>query len=426
MMLKIVKEKLYFDWAILITAIIFTYCISFFETFQPVFLALLMLEIFVIVFVKFYASIPVIKITRILLGGLFIFSGFVKSVDPVGTQYRIEDYFIAFGTDWAIPLALPLSIMLNASEFLLGILLLLNIHLKFSIWLVMAMMAFFTVVTFNDALYNPVPDCGCFGDALLISNWQTFYKNLVIDALLLFLFVNRKLLTPGFSPYKEVLIFGFFFAGIILFELYNIRHLPVLDFRNWKIGNEMAQKNRLPVKYYLSYKNKETGQTVEYLSPDYPYGDSIWVAQNEFVSQRIDDPNLPLHDLSLEDEAGNNGTTEVIENPDYQFMMISYDLEDASLKNIDRIRNFIDFCNQDEISFALVTASFKETAQSFIENYQLNTEVYYADDIALKSMIRANPGLILLHNSKVVQKWHYNDWPEPEDLKNIVFESKDK
>ncbi len=215
-------------------------------------------------------TLPQITISRILLGLLFIYSGFVKGVDPVGTEYRIVDYFIAFGTEWAIPLALPISIIMNTVEFVLGILLLLNIYIKITSWLVMLMMAFFTMITLNDAMYSPVPDCGCFGDALVISNWQTFYKNLVIDALLLIVFLSHNRVNRWFKLKIEWAILLVSIIGFIGFEVYNIRHLPVIDFRDWKVGNKMVNDNPLPIKYYLTYKNKGTGEEKEYLSPDYP------------------------------------------------------------------------------------------------------------------------------------------------------------
>lgn len=415
-MIKTAKNKLFFDWVILISALILAVCISLFENLQPLFLALLILEIVLVLVLKSNASLNVLTLGRMLLGGLFIFSGLVKSIDPVGTQYRIEDYFIAFGTDWAIPFALPLSILLNASEFLIGILLFFNIRLRLTIWLVMIMMLFFTFLTLNDAINNPVPDCGCFGDALLISNWQTFYKNLVIDAVLLMILLQRNQIPSWFSPKNELLIFSIFLLGIVYFEVYNIRHLPVMDFRAWKVGNRMSVENPKPKQYYLTYLNTRSGDTTEYLSPDYPYDDSIWASQNEFISQRVVNPNPPLHDLSLEDEYGNNSTAALIENPSYQFLMVSYDLEKIHVKDMSKIRDFIRDCNEKEISFALITASLPDIANNFINTYQLDTPVYFADDIALKVMIRANPGLVLLHDSKVIDKWHSNDWPDLDEI----------
>ncbi|MCD4664949.1 MAG: DoxX family membrane protein, partial [Bacteroidales bacterium] len=171
----------FIGWGLLLIVLFTGYLISFFEDLNTFFLSLLISEI-VLVFIyirRFYGL--QITLARIILGCVFIYSGLVKGIDPVGTEYRIVDYFIAFGMDWANPLALPLSVILNATEFILGVLLVFNINIKITSWLVISMMAVFTVVTINDAVYNPVPDCGCFGDALVITNWQTLYKNLIIN-----------------------------------------------------------------------------------------------------------------------------------------------------------------------------------------------------------------------------------------------------
>jgi len=350
---------------------------------------------------------------------LFIYSGFVKGVDPVGTQYRIEDYFMAFGTDWAMGLALPLSVVMNAWEFILGIIVLFSIRIRFTRWLLLLTMAVFTIVTINDALYNPVPDCGCFGDALIISNWQTLYKNLVIDALLLLVFFSASKSGSYFPAKVEAGIFIVFLLGFVWFEFYNIRHLPMMDFRDWKVGNKMMHEDPLPKEYYLSYKNTESGEITEYLSPDYPYNDSSWMATHEFVSQRVVDPNPPLHDLGIEDVGGNDVTPMIVENPDLQFVLVAEYLDETSLKKIEEINKFIESCNEQGIAFVTLTSSIPEEVEAFKSKYKLETEFYFSDDISLKSMIRSNPGLILLKEGVVLDKWHYNDFPKFEEEMDV-------
>ena len=399
-------------WILFLVILVSGFLIALFEDFSLSFLLLLIAELILVIILRKSFDKINISLARTILGLIFIFSGFVKGVDPVGTQYRIEDYFIAFGTQWANPLALGLSLIMNAWEFVLGALFLLNIRIKLTSWLVLITMAFFTFVTINDALNNPVPECGCFGDVLLISNWQTFYKNLFINSLLLIVFLNRSNTPPWFLTKTEIVLSSILIFGFVWFEFYNVRHLPILDFRSWKVGNIMKHERSLPEQYYLTYQNKVTGEQKEYLSPDYPYNDSAWVADWEFVSQRVVDPNPPLHDLFITDEEGNNYTSSLIENPEYQYLMIAEDLDKSCLKKIEEIREFIDVCNEKEISFALITSSLPETAKKFIQDNNLDTDFYLADDIALKSMIRANPGLVLLKDAKVINKWHYNDWPK--------------
>ena len=178
---KELRKKLT-GWILLFLIFVLAYQVSLIENSNIFFISLLIAaNLFVILSNKEFTKTQV-TIARSILGAIFIYSGLMKGIDPVGTEYRVEDYFIAFGMDWARPGSLFLSVILNTSEFLLGILLLFNVKIKITSWLVLLMMGFFTLVTINDALYNPVPDCGCFGDALVITNWQTFYKNLVIDA----------------------------------------------------------------------------------------------------------------------------------------------------------------------------------------------------------------------------------------------------
>jgi len=266
-----IKDTIIFNtitWIILIGTILSGFLLPRYEVYNSFIISLLTIEILLVIYFSKRFTKTQITLSRVLLGLLFIYSGFVKGVDPVGTEYRIVDYFIAFGTDWAFPLALPLSVLMNSVEFVLGILLLLNVGMQITSWLVMLMMAVFTVVTFNDALYSPVPDCGCFGDAFVISNWQTFYKNLIIDALLLIVFFSRNRVGKCFRFKTEWAILLVSIFGFIIFEIYNIRHLPIIDFRNWKVGNAMVNENPLPMKYYLTYKNIETGEEMDYLSPD--------------------------------------------------------------------------------------------------------------------------------------------------------------
>jgi uncharacterized membrane protein YphA (DoxX/SURF4 family) len=405
-------------WVLVISVIISGLMIALFEGIDLFFISLLLtLNVLVIYFGKSFGA-PQVTVARVLMALVFIFSGFVKGVDPIGTQYRIEDYFTAFGTEWAKPFALTFSVILNAFEFILGALLLLNINIRVTIWIVGIVMANFTIITLNDALYEPVPDCGCFGDALIISNWQTLYKNLVIDALFFIVFFARFRIKSWATPKKEWVIAALIALGFVWFEIYNIRHLPIIDFSDWKVGNRLVHKDPQPKKFYLTYRNILTGEEKEYLSPDYPYNDSDWMAEWEFVDQRIVDPNPPLHEVSLDDEFGNNHNSAVIENPELQFILVSYNLHVANLMKIDEIREFIEECLNHDVSFVVATANLPEEAEVFRDKYNLDATFYFADDVTLKAIIRSNPGLILLKDGTVLNKWHFNDFPAFMDIFN--------
>lgn len=362
-------------------------------------------------------SMRIIRIiSRILLGIVFIFSGFVKGVDPLGTAYKIEDYFVAFGTDWAMPLALPIAVLLCVTEFSLGVFLLLNVFKKSTAWLTMLMMAFFTLLTLNDAIYNPVPDCGCFGDFIILTNWETFYKNLVIDFFLIFVFITRNKYDVVYKKSTQWSIAILTAGTFILFNSYNINRLPVLDFRDWKVGKKLSVDNPKPLEYYLIYTNKNTGESKEYLSPNYPYNDSIWMAEWEYTDMRIVDPNIHPTDVSFFDLAGNNVTDDILGDPLYHFLLISYDLESGDWDCLDEIRNLKAMAEENAFSFSLITASSENMIADFQKQYKFYPEVYQSDDIDLKTIIRSNPGLIVLKNGVVVGKWPSGHLPEYKEI----------
>jgi uncharacterized membrane protein YphA (DoxX/SURF4 family) len=360
--------------------------------------------------------------SRIVVGLVFIFSGLVKGVDPLGTAYRIEDYFIAYGTEWALPFTLFLSISLSGLEFLLGIVLVLNARIRFFAWPLFLLMIFFTILTLYDAMYEPVPDCGCFGDAIKLSNWETFYKNIILIIFVSFIFFKRKDYRSPFSAGAQNTLAIVFAALFIAFSGYNYLHLPMLDFREWKVGNDMEPDNRGEAKIYLTFRNTSTGEEQEFLSPDYPWQDSAWMANWEFVDQRIDDSEvIRAHELLIENEEGQDVTDAFISNPDFQLLVIAYDLEAAHVGSFKKIETLYKHADREGISLIVITSSLPSTVKKFRQGLDPNLEFYYADDIALKTMIRANPGLMMLKDGIVLGKWHFNDLPSYEELSEGYF-----
>ncbi|MCK9268819.1 MAG: BT_3928 family protein [Bacteroidales bacterium] len=414
-------------WVILALTLFSALLINFFNGYNLPFLALLL---FLLILVLRYRNIfdkRMLVAGRILLGVLFLFSGFSKGVDPLGTAYRIEDYFIAYGVDWMMPSAVFFSFLLNTGELLLGGLLLFNVKPRITAWLVLLMMTAFTLITLNDALNNPVPDCGCFGDALIMSNWQTFYKNLVIMALVLLVFTNRNHLSGSFRNATEWALAAGLAALFITFQFLNFINLPMMDFRSWKIGNRLYVENPLPVKYYLTYRNTETGETKEYLSPNYPYSDSAWMAKWEFVNQRTEDPNrLPGMDLAIITFVGEEVTGDYLQNPDYHFIVVAWDLKIADEKAFQQIHQLYQSAEENGYSFIVLTATLPDNIQQFLEaqNIPFDMPFFNADDITLKTIIRANPGLILVKDGQVIDKWHHNHLPSWDELTREYLQQK--
>ena len=356
-------------------------------------------------------------ICRILIGIVFVFSGFVKGIDPMGTVFRMEDYFVAFGIPWASHFALPLTIILCMLEFVIGFSLLFNLWIKRLSMILLPLMIFFTVLTFFDAAFNIVPDCGCFGDALKLTNLETFLKNIVLMVFVIPIFMQRKKfksLLPGWVQVFLVFLVCVLFAGT---SIYSYRHLPLIDFMAWKVGNQVNKVNTTTVKFYVTYKNKKTGEEMEYLTPNYPWNDSVWMSEWVFKSQRADDPNRgQATSLRIEDERGVDNTALVLDNPNLQFLLIAYDLSSTDAKAFNRILPFYKKAVNNGYSFICVTNSVSSELKKFRIANGTAFDYYLADDVVLKTMVRSNPGLILLKGGKVLAKWHYNDFPSYEEV----------
>nr|NQU91512.1 DoxX family protein [Bacteroidota bacterium] len=406
-------------WAIILITIFSAYLIIYFKNFNVYFSVLLIFEIVLAIRYRKIFTPAMIRIGQVLMGLLFIFSGFVKGVDPLGTAYRVEDYFIAYGTEWMMPAAVVLSFILNAAEFVLGGLLLFNLKPKLTSWLVLIMMIFFTITTWNDALNNPVPDCGCFGDALIMTNWQTLYKNLVINVFVLIIFLARNRIEKIFGAPTEWSLGVAIIVIFIGFQYYNFTNLPLMDFRPWKVGNKMIPENPLPIKYYLTYKNKTTGEEKEYLSPDYPYNNPEWMANWEFAGQRVEDPNqVPGMDLAIISFDGEDVTSGYLNDPGYHFIVVAWDLDFTDKDAFQKINGLFKEAFENELSFIVLTSSLSDKIEKFVEMNDLSEDMafYNADDIVLKTMIRSNPGLILMKGGEVINKWHFNNFPDWDEL----------
>jgi len=363
----------------------------------------------------------VVQIIRIILGLVFIFSSFMKGIDPMGTAYRVEDYLLAYGMDWLYEMSFVLAVFLIVVEFLIGVALIFKLRYKLATIGVLLIMIFFTIVTYFDANYNLVPDCGCFGDAIKISNWSTFYKNIALIIMAIIVFFTRKSNASGLPNWLQNTVLLLFVGGFIWFIFYNLNHLPVIDFRDWKIGNDMRSSGEENAKTYVIYKNKTTGEVKEYLSPEYPWNDTVWLKEWEFVDQRFDDSGvIRNHNVFIEDSEGDDFTKYIIENPDYQIILTTYDLESANSGGMIKAFELFQSLKYDDVSFVLLSSSGSDIIDNFKEVYQMDYEVYFADDVELKAMIRSNPGLLLMHNSVILEKWHYNDFPDPSELEDEI------
>ncbi|MCX6252093.1 MAG: DoxX family protein [Bacteroidetes bacterium] len=356
-------------------------------------------------------------IFRIIIGIVFIFSGFVKGVDPLGTVYRMQDYFAVFGIPWANPFALTLTIILCTLEFITGISLLFNLWIKGISWILLPMFTYFTLLTFFDAMYNLVPDCGCFGDAIILTNMQTFLKNLVLMAMVIPVFIWKKKFSGLLPRRVEIWVLTLFVIGFTWMQIHSYRHLPLIDFMGWKTGNQINKTNTQPVKFYVTFKNGKTGEEKEYLAPNYPWNDSVWTKQWTYKSQRVADPNKDnAMVLRVENKNGEDITRDITDNPDFQFILVAYNLTTTQREAFHKILPFYKSALKDGYSFVCLTNSLYDEIARFRMDNGTAFDFYNADDVVLKTMIRSNPGLILIKNGKVLAKWHYHDFPYYDDV----------
>lgn len=395
-------------WISILVALASAVGIYFLPDYHWWFLAILLLNLlFSLVFSKRYSP-GALTICRLLVGALFIFSSFTKGVDPLGTKYKILDYLSAYHMTWLNNLSMVLAVLMILAEFIVGFCLITKILPRLAVLGAALLMLFFTFTTLFDALYNKVPDCGCFGTAIKMSNWQTFYKNLVIDTLLIPLIMNNKQLENKLGKGVQWLIAILFALAFLGFELYNYRHLPVVDFMDWKVGKQMSASSNEGTKIYLTYKNKATGEKQEFLSPNYPWNDSVWMSEWEFVQQRVEGGTEFLGFSALDED--DNDVTDLILDTENLLMFTSHDLAKVTEKEWAKVKEITEEAGRRGYYVVWVVANEPEYVEQLREKYDFLYEVYYADGLEIKPIVRSNPGLIWLDNGLVKDKWSSTDF----------------
>jgi uncharacterized membrane protein YphA (DoxX/SURF4 family) len=362
---------------------------------------------------------------RLILGVVFIFSGFVKSVDPLGSAYKFSDYFNAFKLSFLGFLALPLGVILSAFELVLGISLLLGYRRRITYRILFWFMGFFTLLTLVLALFNPVSDCGCFGDAIILTNWETFFKNVVLMLFVIPLFMLRDQDQPGkINRIREWIVIATFYVLMVGFSLWNLAHLPAIDFRPYDLGTVIQQEMEVPegapVDVYeteLIYREKASGRTEGFTIEDYPRDTAMWEfvsSESRLVSKGFEPE---IHDFAIMDQGGDDIVDQILSEDGYSLLMISHDLKKADKTALQRARDW----SQLEIlaagyRFYAVTATPSEEVNDIAISLDLGYAFYAADEIMLKTVVRSNPGFMLIRNGVIVGKWSYHDFPGVGDL----------
>jgi uncharacterized membrane protein YphA (DoxX/SURF4 family) len=363
-------------------------------------------------------------LSRFILGMVFIFSGFVKAVDPLGSAYKFADYFTAFKLGFLDFLALPMGVLLSAFELVLGIILILGYHRKIVFWVTMWFMSFFTLLTFILAIFNPVSDCGCFGDALILTNWQTFLKNVVLMLFVLLLYFSRKKEPESLFPIREWILIGTLYLGASVFSVWNFKHLPLIDFRPYDVGtvisDEMSIPEGMPVDEYeteLIYLNRESGKEQSFTMDNYPKDTLEWTFVNSESKLLKKGYDPPIHDFALVDGEGIEMEDEILSNRDYTLLMVSYDLEKADDAALLKAGDWAQLeILAGDFTFHAVTATTSAGVEEISDKLGLEYNFLSADEIMLKTIIRSNPGFVLLHNGVILGKWGHLDFPSLDEL----------
>lgn len=368
----------------------------------------------------------IVVIARILLGLVFVFSGYVKAVDPLGSTYKIQDYMEAMGLDFFAPIALVIGIGLAAFEFLIGICLVLGTNLKSTSILAIIMMCFMTPLTLWIAIADPVSDCGCFGDALVISNWQTFWKNIVLMALAILVYKWKEYSPKLFSERTEWLIAICAGSFSILLSIYCYFNLPIIDFRPYKNGTNIIKAMEVPEgaeedEFETILVYEKDGEQKEFSLDNYPKDDSTWTfvdSKHKLIKKGFEPP---IHDFSMEHPDDGDITEEVLQNPSYTFLMVCYRVEKALTDKRKEINDIYQYAQKNGYGFYCMTATGLETDEmkEFKTEMGCGSEGGYpfvnTDEITLKTIVRSNPGLVLIKDGVVVNKWSNKNLPKFND-----------
>ena len=357
------------------------------------------------------------NIVRVVVGVLFIFSGLVKLVDPMGTAIKMEEYFEVFEHDissifqYLIPLALWVGLFVIVLEILLGVAVLINFRMKLTSWVLLLLIVFFTFLTFYSAAFDKVTDCGCFGDAIPLTPWQSFMKDILLMILIGYIFMRRKAFQPLVSTKVALLIIGTVFIGCAWLAFYALEHLPPIDFRPYKVGTDIRKAMKPSADFKYLYIMEKDGEQFEFET--YPVDTTY-----KFVEMVLLNPEAQpkITDFSIWNDEGDFTEEALTGN---KMLVLILDVNKARVRKIPEISRLAGAL-KGRVETWLITANDEATFDAFRHKYQLAFPYYFADGTVMKAMIRANPGIILLKDGVVMGKWHNNDIPSEETVLELI------
>ncbi|HRH66155.1 MAG TPA: DoxX family protein [Bacteroidia bacterium] len=364
------------------------------------------------------------QISRFLVGVLFIISGFIKANDPLGFSYKLDEYFQVFNMPWLSFISLWLAIGICAFEIGLGVALLLGSRMIFTAWSLLLMIIFFTFLTFYSWYFDVVKDCGCFGDALHLSPFQSFMKDVVLSVLILFIFIKRKEIIPLFGERASTYLSYAGFIASFSFSIYCYTHLPVIDFRPYAVGKSIPEGMKLPPNavtdsVVMMFIYEKDGKPVELTMDQLKDIDSTYkfIDRKDKVIREGD--KAPIHDFTINSADGTDVTADVLQM-ERVFLLVAYDISHTDKSIQSKINDFVALCQQNKVEFIGLTASVPAEVDAFRHEHNSMFEYYFTDATTLKTMIRSNPGLMLLKKGKVEAMWHFNDYPTFDEVKAIL------
>ncbi|WP_299119180.1 BT_3928 family protein [uncultured Winogradskyella sp.] len=354
-----------------------------------------------------------VHISRIFVGILFIISGFIKLNDPLGFSYKLQEYFGSdvLNIEFLIPYALGISVIVVVFEVVLGVFLLIGYKPKFTIWSLLLMIVFFTFLTFYSAYFDKVKDCGCFGDALKLTPWESFTKDMILLVLILILFIGIKHIKPIFSQLPTAIIALLSFIISLWFGYHVLMHLPSIDFRAYAIGKNIQEQMATPedaqkpiLEYTWTFNVK--GEDQEFVTNgSYPKVDGEYVGVE---TKTIDEGYIPpIQDFSIESD-DEDLTTQFLEK-DKLLIVAMYSINKGESDGVIKLKSFTDKAIKAGYTVIGLTSSGPEDKERLKQDYKLNFDFYLCDEKVIKTIVRANPGIVILNRGTVMQKAHWND-----------------
>ena len=359
-----------------------------------------------------------VNICRALMALTFVFSGFVKAVDPIGTQYKIHDYLSAWGLDaWnADWLTLTASIALSTAEFFIGMMLLFAIQRRVVSRLALMLMTAMTILTLWIYISDPVSDCGCFGDAITLTNGQTLAKNIVLTAAAIIMAIWPLEMARLIRKNTQWIVINYTVVFILAVSGYSLYYLPQFDFRPYHVGADIKKGMEIPEgaeqpEFVTTFILEKDGQRKEFSLEEYP--DSTWTFIDSRTVQTKKGYVPPIHDFSITTvDEGEDITEEIVADKGYSLLLVSPHLEQTDDIHFDEINRLYDYTKQHGYRFLCLTASTEEAIGRWKDRTGAEYQFANTDETTLKTIIRSNPGLVLLHNGSIKGKWSHNALPD--------------